>query len=193
MLRFSTDPAVAERQMDALVFSLTTFGYIDGDFDEAEKGLILDTIRGLVERRVDTGMPDATPEVRADLVARFTKHFHEKFERIDAKVEELFHEPVAKDESRDDFVHAKLKQRCFELFQGFDRDNQEALLESVDELIRADGELHPAELKFRAELAALLETPVEMELLEDISEGPRASVSAPVTVRAEAEIGRAHV
>ncbi len=187
MLRFSTDPAVAERQMDALVFSLTTFGYIDGDFDEAEKGLILDTIRGLVERRVDTGMPDATPEVRADLVARFTKHFHEKFERIDAKVEELFHEPVAKDESRDDFVHAKLKQRCFELFQGFDRDNQEALLESVDELIRADGELHPAELKFRAELAALLETPVEMELLEDISEGPRASVSAPVTVRAEAD------
>ena len=187
MLRFSTDPAVAERQMDALVFSLTTFGYIDGDFDEAEKGLILDTIRGLVERRVDTGMPDATPEVRADLVARFTKHFHEKFERIDAKVEELFHEPVAKDESRDDFVHAKLKQRCFELFQGFDRDNQEALLESVDELIRADGELHPAELKFRAELAALLETPVEMELLEDISEGPRASVSAPATVRAEAD------
>ena len=56
MLRFSTDPAVAERQMDALVFSLTTFGYIDGDFDEAEKGLILDTIRGLVERRAQSSL-----------------------------------------------------------------------------------------------------------------------------------------
>lgn len=187
MLRFSTDPSVAERQMEALIFSLTTFGYIDGDFDDAERGLIKETIRGLVERRVDTGMPDASADVRADLVARFTKHFHEKFERIDAKVEELFHEPVAKDESRDDFVHAKLKQRCFELFQGFDQGNQEALLESVDELIRADGELHPAELKFRAELAALLESSLDMELLEDAAEGPRASVSAPVTVRAEAD------
>ena len=42
-------------------------------------------------------------------------------------------EPVSKDESRDVFVHAKLKLRCFELFKGFDRGSQEALLETVDE------------------------------------------------------------
>ena len=40
MLTFSTDPAVAERQMEALIFSLTTFGYIDGDFDDAEKDVM---------------------------------------------------------------------------------------------------------------------------------------------------------
>jgi hypothetical protein len=184
MLSFSRDPNVAERQMEALIFSLTTFGYIDGDFDDAEKDLVKETIRGLVEQRVDTGMPDATPEVRADLVQRFTTHFHEKFEQIDRQVEELFHEPVAKDEDRDTFVHAKLKQRCFELFEDFDRDNQEALLESVDELIRADGELHPAELKFRGELAALLESDVDVELLDEAAQAPRASIEPPATIPA---------
>ena len=177
MLSFSADPTIAERQMEALIFSLTTFGYIDGDFDTAEKELVKGTIRGLVERRVDTGMPDATPTVREDLVRRFTTHFHERFEQIDREVLELFLEPVAKDEDRDGFVSAKLKQRCFELFEGFDRVNQEALLDSVDELIRADGELHPAELTFRGELAALLETDVEVELVEEAApEGPRASI-----------------
>ena len=183
MLSFSRDPNVAERQMEALIFSLTTFGYIDGDFDTAEKDLVKETIRRLVERRVDTGMPDAEPAVRTDLVQRFTTHFHEKFEQIDRHVLDLFLEPVAKDEDRDNFVQAKLKQRCFELFQGFDRENQEALLESVDELIRADGELHPAELKFRGELAALLDSEeVEIDLVEDDLGAPRASIEPPTTI-----------
>ncbi|MFK7989189.1 MAG: metallophosphoesterase [Sandaracinaceae bacterium] len=186
MLSFSADPATAERQMEALIFSLTTFGYIDGDFDDAEKELIKGTIRGLVERRVDTGMPDAQPDVRADLVARFTTHFIERFERIDAHVDELFHEPVAKDEDRDTFVHAKLKQRCYELFQAFDQTNQEALLDAVDELIRADGELHPAELKFRSELVALLASPAEVELLED-DPSPRTAVNPVMHIPVDAD------
>ena len=33
MLQFSKDPEVAERQMQAIIFYLTTFGYIDGEFD----------------------------------------------------------------------------------------------------------------------------------------------------------------
>ncbi len=184
MLSFSTDPAVAERQMEALIFSLTTFGYIDGDFDEAERDLIRETIRGLVAHRVATGMPDATPEVADDLVRRFSTHFVEKFEQIDAHVSELFHEPVAKDEDRDTFVHAKLKQRCFELFEGFDTANQEALLEAVDELIRADGHLHPAELKFRAELAALLESHVDVDLLEEHTDSPRARFAPAASIPA---------
>jgi hypothetical protein len=156
MLTFSRDPAVAERQMEALIFSLTTFGYIDGDFDEAEKELVAHTIDRLVERRVDAGVPNAKPEDRAKLITRFTRHFREKLDLIDEHVRELFHEPLAGDEDRDTFVHAKLKQRCFEIFSTFDRDNQVALLESVDELIAADGELHPAEMEFRDELMAML-------------------------------------
>jgi hypothetical protein len=184
MLTFSNDPALAERQMEALVFSLTTFGYIDGDFDAAEKELIRATIRGLVEQHVDTGMPDADDGVRGDLINRFYAHFCEKFERIDAHVRELFLEPLAKGEARDTFVHAKLKQRCFEIFQAFDRENQEALLESVDELIRADGELHPAEVKFRAELAALLESDIDIELEEEEAIGSAASIEAAIHLEA---------
>lgn len=182
MLTFSADPSVAERQMEALLFSLTTFGYIDGDFDASERALVRATIERLVERRVDAAMPGAAPEVRQDLVSRFTTHFGERLERIDAHVRELFFEPLADGEDRDTFVHAKLKQRCFEIFQSFDRANQEALLESVDELIRADGELHPAELKFRSELAALLEHDLDLELLEEPVELPRASIAPPVRI-----------
>jgi len=59
MLTFSTDPAVAERQMQAIIFYLTTFGYIDGDFDYTETKFIRDYIGRLVEHRVDTGLPNA--------------------------------------------------------------------------------------------------------------------------------------
>ena len=186
MIDFSRDPKIAERQMEALIYSLTTFGYIDGDFDDAEKELVRGTIRKLVGTRVDSGMPDATADVRADLVGRFTTHFLEKFEQIDAQVMELFLEPVAKDEDRDTFVHTKLKQRCFELFGDFDRANQEALLASVDELIRAAGELHPAELAFRAQLVSLLETDLEMELVE-LADGPRSSIEPTTTIAAEGD------
>ena len=40
MLSFSADPQVAEKQMRAIIFYLTTFGYIDGDFDASEKSFV---------------------------------------------------------------------------------------------------------------------------------------------------------
>ncbi|MBC7171429.1 MAG: serine/threonine protein phosphatase, partial [Polyangiaceae bacterium] len=57
--------------------------------------------------------------------------------------------------------------RCFEIFQDFDRENQERLMDAMDELIEADGEVHPAELKFRNELAGLFEQHLEVELVDD--------------------------
>jgi hypothetical protein len=163
MLAFSSDPHIAERQMEALIFSLTTFGYIDGDYDEAERAIVTLTVMRLVEHRVDTGVPDATPEMRRALIERFSNHFREKLDLIEAHVRELWSEVLAEDEDRDTFVHTKLKQRCFELFAAFDGENQRALLDSVDELIRADGQLHPAEVQFRDELAALLAESAEAE------------------------------
>ena len=44
MLKFSTDPDVAEQQMTAIIFYLTAFGYIDGDFDLSEKVFIREYI-----------------------------------------------------------------------------------------------------------------------------------------------------
>lgn len=176
MLSFSRDPQVAERQMQAVIFYLTTFGYIDGDFDDSERAFVSDYIRKLVESRVVGAMPEASEEVRGELVARFTTHFHEVFENIDAHVRELFTEAVAKDEDQDAFVHAKLKLRCFELFQGFDRDSQEVLLTAMDELIAADGVVHPAEQKFRNELVALFEDDLGVELVDESRHG-RATIA----------------
>jgi hypothetical protein len=177
MLTFSTDPDVAERQMHAIIFYLTTFGYIDGDFDDSEKEFVRDYIRKLVEQRVRTSMPSGDAAMQRDLVDRFTTHFHEVFETIDHHVSELFTEAVAQDEDQDAFVHSKLKQRCFEIIQEFDRPGQEALMETIDDLIEADGQVHPAEVQFRGELAALLEADLGVELLEDAESARRVRVS----------------
>ena len=62
MLTFSTDPDVAEQQMNAIIFYLTAFGYIDGDFDFTEKTFVRIYIRQLVTARAKAAMPDADPE-----------------------------------------------------------------------------------------------------------------------------------
>lgn len=179
-MKFSTDPTRAEQQMHAIIFYLTTFGYIDGDFDASERTFVRDYIRKLVRHRVDTGVADADEKLKAELTEKFTKHFHEVFEGIDRHVKDLFTEAVARDEEQDAFVHSKLKLRCFEIFQMFDRPSQESLLDTIDELIHADGEVHPAEVKFRAEIAALLEADLGIELEEEGLARPPVRVSSPV-------------
>ena len=68
MQTFSKDPAVAERQMHAIIFYLTTFGHIDGDFDASERTFVRSYIESLVEQRVRTAGQALTPEVQRDLV-----------------------------------------------------------------------------------------------------------------------------
>ena len=73
-------------------------------------------------------MPDADAKTRDEVVNKFTTHFHEVFEQIDRSVKELFDEAVADGEDVEKFVYAKLKLRSYEIFQSFDRDNQQELL-----------------------------------------------------------------
>jgi len=167
MLKFSQDGPTADKQMRAVIFYLTTFGYIDGDFDDSEKEFVRGYVRKLIEARVHDAVAASDQKLRDELVGKFTSHFHEVFEGIDRQVKELFTEAVAEGEAQDNFVHSKLKLRCFEIFKGFDATNQEQLMSTIDELIHADGQVHPAELKFRGELAALLEADLGVELLED--------------------------
>src|SRR5689334_1846848 len=166
MLTFSTNPDVAEQQMHAIIFYLTAFGYIDGEFDFTEKTFVRIYIRQLVTQRAKTAMPDADEKTREDVVNRFTTHFHEVFEGVDRGVRGLFDEAVADGEDVEKFVYAKLKLRSYEIFQSFDRDNQNELLSTIDELIYADGSVHPAEKKFRAEIEALLDQPLAMSDIE---------------------------
>ncbi|HLU67555.1 MAG TPA: metallophosphoesterase family protein, partial [Kofleriaceae bacterium] len=158
------------------IFYLTAFGYIDGQFDLSEKTFIRIYIRQLVERRANDAMPDATPEMKAEVVKRFVTHFHEVFEEIDRDVRRLFSEVVADGESVEEFVYAKLKLRSYEVFRSFDRDNQVALLETCEELISADGKVHPEETTFRDEVRALLENSAPAVEEDD----PRAYLPPPL-------------
>jgi Calcineurin-like phosphoesterase len=178
MLKFSSNGPEAEKQMRAVIFYLTTFGYIDGDFDTAEKEFVRGYIKKLVVHRVAGAGLDA--KLSAELTAKFTTHFLEVFESIDRQVMDLFTEAVAEGEAQDTFVHAKLKLRCFEIFKSFDEASQEQLMATVDELIHADGSVHPAEAKFRAELADLLNEQLGVELLDDEMEKPFAVATAQI-------------
>ncbi len=183
MLTFSSDGPTADKQMRAVIFYLTTFGYIDGDFDDSEKTFVRDYIGKLVEHRVNGAVPAEDQQLRGELKQKFTTHFHEVFEGIDRQVKGLFDEAVSSGEKQDDFVHAKLKLRCFEIFKSFDQGNQEQLMDTIDELIHADGHVHPAEAKFRGELADLLEEDLGVQLIDDGAAKPPVSigkVDAPV-------------
>jgi hypothetical protein len=168
---------------------LTAFGYIDGKFDFTEKTFVRIYIRQLVTARAKAMMPDADQPTRDEVVTRFVGHFLEVFEQIDRSVKELFDEAVADGEDVDKFVYAKLKLRSYEIFQGFDSANQHELLTCVDELIYADGSVHPAEAAFRKELEALLDTttPLGIHEIEEVREQNRVAIEGPASLRPRLE------
>src|SRR4051812_26263619 len=191
MLTFSSDPDVAEQQMNAIIFYLTAFGYIDGKFDFTEKTFVRIYFRQLVSARARAAMPDADPATRDEVVGRFVAHFLEVFEHVDRSVKDLFDEAVADGEDVEKFVYAKLKLRSYEIFQSFDPANQRELLTCVDELIYADGSVHPAEQAFRHELEALLDAPTALGI-QDIeivhgSESSRVAIEGPASLRSRLE------
>ena len=183
MLTFSTNPDVAEQQMNAIIFYLTAFGYIDGEFDFTEKTFVRIYIRQLVTARAQMAMPDADPKTRDEIVNKFVGHFHEVFEQIDRSVKDLFDEAVADGENVENFVYAKLKLRSYEIFQSFERDNQQHLLSTIDELIYADGSVHPAEKRFRDELEKLLDHPLAPADIEILRDQSRVAISDPASLR----------
>ncbi len=183
MLTFSTDPNVAEQQMNAIIFYMTAFGYIDGDFDPTEKTFVKIYIRQLVAARAREAMPDATAAARTEVVNKFVAHFYEVFDQVDAEIRSLFEEAVSDEEKVEQFVYAKLKLRCYEIFNSFDETNQRELLATIDELIYADGSAHPAEEKFRSELDTLLhaETRVTVDQFQAVD-------APPVEIAATAQV-----
>jgi uncharacterized tellurite resistance protein B-like protein len=158
MIKLSQDPRVAEQQIEAIIFYLTTCGYIDSEFDLSEKAFVRAYLRKVVTARIDARHgEELSPEARFEAIEREHEHYVEVFQQIDHEVKELFTEAVADGEDVGEFVKAKLKLRAFEMFRDLDEDNRGALLEVVDEFINADGVVHPEEVKFRNELADLLD------------------------------------
>ena len=155
MIQLHSDPAIAEQQIDALIFYLTTLGYIDSEFDLREKAFVRAFLRELVTARIDEGGP-LDPELRFERIESQHEHYLERFQEIDREIKSLLTEAVADGEDPHKFVLSQLKLRCFEQFQGMSEPDRAALLEVVDRFIEADGQVHPEEAAFRNDLADLL-------------------------------------
>ena len=167
MAMFSSDPAVAKKQMLAVVFLLTAFGHMDGKFVLSEKRFVQEKIAKLVEDRMLEAIAD--PLARQVASERVTGQFQRVAAAIDREIAALFTESVAEGESSEQFVYAKLCLRSYELLHPFDDDARAHIFEIVDELIEADGLAHPNELRLRDDIQRLLAQPVETEI-EEISD-----------------------
>ncbi len=182
MIQLSPDPAIAEQQIEAVIFYLTTCGYIDTEFDLREKAFVRSFLRRLVTARVDASDPGLDPEVRYEQIEKQHEHYVERFQQLDYDVRSLFTEAVADGEDPQRFVLSKLKLSCYEMFRELSPDNRTALLAIVDELIGADGVVHPTEVQFRNDLAALLGGDVKAEPTEPV-EMPKVAVAKPTELR----------
>ncbi len=164
MAMFSSDPAVAKKQMLAIVFLLTAFGHTDGKFALSEKRFVQEKIAKLVEERMLEAMPD--PLARHVATERVTLQFQRVAAAIDREIAALFTESVAEGESTEQFVHARLALRCYELLRPFDEEQRATVFETVNELILADGVAHPEEEKLRENILRLLAAPVELAKID---------------------------
>ncbi len=164
MAMFSSDPAVAKKQMLTVVFLLTAFGRMDGKFSAEEKRVVQEKIAKLVEDRMLEAVPD--PLARQVAVERTTQQFQRVAAKIDREIGALFTESVAEGETTEQFVYAKLALRCYELLRPFDDDARAQLFLIIDELIEADGEAHPSEVRLRDDIKRLLEEPIDIEMEE---------------------------
>jgi tellurite resistance protein len=177
-----TTTRIIDQEMDAIIYYLTAFAHIDGSYDQEEKRFIEQFITKLVGYRTRLALRDASPEVRETQVARWTRYFQHVFASIELEIASHFTESVADGENAHEFVFSRLKLRCYELFRRFSREDQQKLLQLADELMQADGQVHPNEAKFRAELAELLAYGEDFELIEADEEEP-ATVRRMLVVR----------
>jgi hypothetical protein len=152
MLNFSADPDQCNRELDAALYLLTAFAFIDGDFDKAEQEYIEDLILQIAEHLEPEEATSADRARRAALVDRLDR----KFQKYEQELHAMWDEPTAEGERAEAFVRARLKLRCCELLEGFGLPDKKQLMEFVEDLLMADGVAHPEEVQFREELEAVL-------------------------------------
>ncbi|MBT3220261.1 MAG: serine/threonine protein phosphatase [Proteobacteria bacterium] len=147
MIEFSYDLEVAEQQIAAVIFYLTAVAHIDGEFHVSEKRFIREYVEKLVRIRVESG-EGSLGETR--------RHYHAMFHRAARYIHDLASEAIPRNENVTDFIESKIKLYALEMLDYFDEKGQRQLLNVVEDLIAADGVLHPAELRFRDEVEAML-------------------------------------
>lgn len=185
MLTFSTDSMAHEAEMQAIIWYLTGIAYLDGHFDQTERQYLRDQVVALVEQRARAIVGDDLAE-HQEAIDRWVIHFHEAVDTVAAEVAGYFTESPAEGEDITRFVTARLKLRCFELLERFDAGGRRQLMQVADELIAADGVVHPAERAFRDDLERLLAEPdvIDDALVTHLEEGSVVvEAASPLAVR----------
>ncbi len=195
VLELSRDAYIAEQQVRALTFCLVAFGYIDGEFDQRERDFIRDHLADLARARAERLLVgDAAPPSGRitfvslpvdDIANEWIAKYHSLLEQYDAIVKGHFSESVAEGESHVQFVTSKLKLGCFELLSHLDGNLQQAIIDAVEQMMHADGRVHPNETGVFDEVNALIHTPLELEDtdIEEVGAG-EVVVDAPKSMTA---------
>ncbi len=171
MIKFSADPYIAETQMQAIIYYMVAFGYIDTELAPSERDFIQETIRKLVNQRAEAMLGD-DPGMDG-VVEHLYQHFNRMLDSIEKTIQSYFSESVVDGETHEQFVLSRLKLGCLELMQRFDEEGQQELLTVVEEMMMADGVMHPNEVAFRDEVVELVNSTEELDdaELEPIEEG----------------------
>lgn len=165
--------------MNALVFYLTAFGYIDGEFNEQERNTVHRILYQLVEAQVEATMIGAKAADKAATTQTFAAHFFDLVTKVDLYIRGLFGEARAKDEDATEYVSSRLALRCYETFLAFAPENRAGLIAAVDEMIANDGQVHKAEIAFRLRLERALAAPAPEVVELDISDDMMSVIEKP--------------
>lgn len=176
---------MADGQMRALIFCMAAFSYIDGNFDQAERDFIRARIGQIQRSRVET-MPVSEAQTKEEVIEEWTHYFEAVLDEFNAEIQSDLTESVAEGENIETYVSAKLKLRCFEQFQGLELAHRVELLDVVEELMSADGVVHPAEKKLAGELRELLNAPVLL-FDDDIELSPPTGIIIEQVTQPEAQ------
>ncbi len=152
------DEAHSERQLQAILFTLVTLGYIDGSFDPEERKFIEEKIQEMVDvwisesdfyQNLDPGFVESVKQYEK-------QNLLEVLDSIDQSLSKLMETEVGIDDELNDFISSRLILRCFEVLSELTEPQRAALLDLVDRLIEVDGTVHPAEVRFKEALVAEL-------------------------------------
>ncbi len=181
MLTLHHNKLIADQQMIGIIFCLTCFGYIDGEFDGDERSFISEYIDKLARLQAESLFVSSERSWEREARIRDqASHFSRIFDQIDREIADAAEEIVAAGESQMDYLMARLELETYRVFKQFDEQGQQELFDAVDELLMADGVAHPNELKFRQELQRFLQIDVASPAPQPTSDRPSISFTEPV-------------
>lgn len=189
MLYLSSYPEVAQHQLSGLVYYLTAFGMVDGEFGESEKAVVQAYLRRMLEQQAAEQMLFVPEEERRRAVDVQVAEVEQIISQIQQDILNRWTESISTGESQSDFVREYLELRCYEIFQSFEPSDRKELLAAVDELYLSDGDSHPAERELRTRLADLFAegSAIEPSVVIDMPPPP-VTVTPPVYLRPDGPI-----